>query len=130
MWSFLEIYPTVRSPYFPSQGGDAPTIIAENHDKSSPSSTTILPLIPLTMLNLLRNKQQVSPAPYIFFHSPSGHWWEEGTDPILLNCRSINEEAVQHLLSSLSVNVSKPDALLAWLETNDASYITALHVHL
>ena len=82
------------------------------------------------MLNLLRNKQQVSPAPYIFFHSPSGHWWEEGTDPILLNCRSINEEAVQHLLSSLSVNVSKPDALLAWLETNDASYITALHVHL
>jgi hypothetical protein len=106
-----QIYPTVRSPYapyFPSQGGDAPTIIAENHDKSSPSSTTILPLIPLTMLNLLRNKQQVSPAPYIFFHSPSGHWWEEGTDPILLNCRSINEEAVQHLLSSLSVNVSKP----------------------
>jgi len=82
------------------------------------------------MPNLLRNKQQVSPAPYIFFHSPSGHRWEEGTDPILLNCRSINEEAVQHLLSSLSVNVSQPDALLAWLEANDASYITALHVHL
>jgi hypothetical protein len=39
-------------------------------------------------------------------------------------------EAVQHLLSSLSVNVSEPDALLAWLETNDASYVTALHVHL
>jgi hypothetical protein len=45
-----------RSPYFPSQGGDAPTIIAENHDKSSLSSTTILLLIPLIMLNLLRNK--------------------------------------------------------------------------
>jgi hypothetical protein len=75
------------------------------------------------MLNLLRNKQQVSPAPYIFFHSPSGHWWEEGTDPILLNCRSINEEAVQHLLSSLSVNVSKPDALLAWLETNGPTFL-------
>src|SRR5271156_1111070 len=47
-----------------------------------------------------------------------------------LNCRSINEEAVQHFLSSLSVNFSKPDALLVWLETNDASYLTALHVHL
>src|SRR5207237_1768903 len=75
--------------------------------------------IPLTMLNLLRNKHQVSPAPYIFFHSPSGHRWEEGMDLILLNCRSINEEAVQYLLLLLSVNVSQLDALLAWLGIND-----------
>jgi hypothetical protein len=86
--------------------------------------------MPLTTPNLRRNRQQVSPAPYIFFHRASGYRWEEGTDPILLNCRSINEEAVQHLLSSLSINVSQPDALLAWLEINDASYITSLHVHL
>jgi hypothetical protein len=31
--------------------------------------------------------------------------------------------AVQHLLSSLSVNVSKPDALLAWFETNGPTFL-------
>ena len=31
---------------------------------------------------------------------------------------------------ALSIDVFKPDALLAWLEINNASYITALDVHL
>jgi hypothetical protein len=67
-------------------------------------------------------------GPLIFFHFH--HYWNEGTDPILLNCRSITEPAAQPLLSSLKVNVSNPKLLLAWLETNPVSYITSLHVHL
>jgi hypothetical protein len=66
--------------------------------------------------------------PYIFFHSLHGHRWKEGTDPILLNCKSINEEAAQPLLTSLTLNVSQPRGLLTWLKTNDAKYIPTIHV--
>ncbi|KAF7513634.1 hypothetical protein GJ744_008928 [Endocarpon pusillum] len=66
-------------------------------------------------------------APYIFFHS-GRHWWKDDTDPILVNCKTINEEIARPLLTSLSVNVSRPDTLLSWLGNNDAAYITYILV--
>ncbi|EXJ61259.1 uncharacterized protein A1O5_12051 [Cladophialophora psammophila CBS 110553] len=67
--------------------------------------------------------------PYIFFHNRNGgYWWHEKTDPILQNCRTINEEAAQSLLSSLTVNVSQPCSLLRWLNKNHPAYITDLVV--
>ena len=66
-------------------------------------------------------------APYIFFHTDR-HRWHDDTDPILVNCKTINEEIAQPLLTSLSVNVSRPDTLLSWLGNNDAAYISYLLV--
>jgi len=66
--------------------------------------------------------------PYIFIHWLHGHRWHERTDPILLNCSSINEEAAQPLLTSLTVNVSEPLGLLNWLKSNNPKYITGLDV--
>lgn len=67
--------------------------------------------------------------PYIFFHHANGFYrWKDGTDPILVNCQNINEEAAKPFLTSLTVNVAEPDGLLLWLDKNDPAYITDLHV--
>ncbi|KAF2249840.1 hypothetical protein BU26DRAFT_518373 [Trematosphaeria pertusa] len=66
--------------------------------------------------------------PYIFFHGPKGYWWEDGTDPALKKLPTLND-APHDLLPSLAINVSQPDALVAWLETNNAALITDLTVH-
>lgn len=55
------------------------------------------------------------------------NWMPENRE----NSERINKRSsATSLLSSLSVIVSEPEALLAWLETNGASHIAALHVHL
>jgi len=64
--------------------------------------------------------------PYIFFHGRKGNW-EEGTDPALHNLSSLNN-APPHLLPSLGINVSEPDALVAWLNTNSAALISDLTI--
>lgn len=66
--------------------------------------------------------------PYIFFHSRKGYYWEQGTNPALQALPTLND-APQNLLPSLGINVSQPDALMTWLETNNASLISDLAVH-
>jgi hypothetical protein len=66
-------------------------------------------------------------SPYIFFHGPVGHMWHDRTDPALQNFHTLND-APSDLLPSLTVNVSRPDALMTWLETNNAALITDLCV--
>ncbi|KAF1948862.1 hypothetical protein CC80DRAFT_497951 [Byssothecium circinans] len=65
--------------------------------------------------------------PYIFFHSPKGYRWEEGTDPTLHKLPTLND--VPHdRLPSLAINVSQPDTLMTWLEKNNAALISDLTV--
>ncbi|CAF9936151.1 MAG: hypothetical protein HETSPECPRED_010033 [Heterodermia speciosa] len=65
--------------------------------------------------------------PYIFFHSRQGFRWKDGVDPTLKNLNSLNDASTD-LLPSLTINVSQPNALLNWLNTNDASLITDLFI--
>jgi hypothetical protein len=65
--------------------------------------------------------------PYISFHTPKGYRWREGTDPALQKLSTLND-APNDLLQSLAINVSQPDALMAWLETNNAAVISDLTV--
>jgi hypothetical protein len=67
--------------------------------------------------------------PYIFFHSLKGYRWADGTDPALQKLRTIND-APNDLLPSLTINVSVPDALMTWLETNSAARISNLSIFL
>jgi hypothetical protein len=67
--------------------------------------------------------------PYIFFHSPVGCRWADGTDPALQKLHTIND-APNDLLPSLTINVSKPDALMTWLGTNNAARISNLSIFL
>ena len=67
--------------------------------------------------------------PYIFFHSPKGYRWEEGTDPGLQKLSTLND-APHNLLPSLAINVSQPDALMTWLEINNAALISDLTISL
>jgi len=66
--------------------------------------------------------------PYIFFHSRKGYYWEPGTNPALQALPTLND-APHDLLPSLDINVSQPDALMTWLETNNACIISGLTVH-
>jgi hypothetical protein len=65
--------------------------------------------------------------PYISFYTQRGYHWKEGTNPALQKLSTIND-APDDLLQSLTINVSQPDALMAWLETNNAAVISDLHV--
>jgi hypothetical protein len=67
--------------------------------------------------------------PYIFFHGygPQGFRWADNTNPALHQLSTL-DNAPHDLLSSLSVNVSKPDTLLAWLDTNNAALISDLTI--
>ncbi|KAF2635758.1 hypothetical protein P280DRAFT_473661 [Massarina eburnea CBS 473.64] len=67
--------------------------------------------------------------PYIYFHGQRGYRWRDGTDPTLQKLRSLND-APHDRLSSLTINVSQPDALMTWLETNNAALITDLSIFL
>jgi hypothetical protein len=67
--------------------------------------------------------------PYIFFHSRKGYWWKQGTDPALQKLPTLND-APHDLLPSLAINVSQPDALMAWLEINNAALISDLTIFL
>ena len=60
----------------------------------------------------------MNPLPYMLFHSQKGYSWKRGTEP-----------APDDLLQSVAINVSQPDALMTWLETNNASLISDLNVH-
>jgi len=53
----------------------------------------------------------------MFFHRQEGWSWQKGTEP-----------APDDLLQSVAINVSQPDALVTWLETNDAAVISDLTV--
>ncbi|KAF9694500.1 hypothetical protein EKO04_007301 [Ascochyta lentis] len=66
--------------------------------------------------------------PCIFFDKLQGFEWEEGTDPLLQALTTLND-APPWLLSSLTVNVSEPDALLTWIDTNNAALITELFIY-
>ena len=65
--------------------------------------------------------------PYIFFHGRKGYRWEEGTDPALQKLPTLNN-APHNLLPSLAINVSQPDALMTWLEINNAALISDLTI--
>ncbi|KAL8783572.1 MAG: hypothetical protein Q9195_009344, partial [Heterodermia aff. obscurata] len=65
--------------------------------------------------------------PYIFFHNRTGFRWEDGVDPSLKNLSSLND-APSELLPSLTINVSRPEALLIWLSANNAALITHLFI--
>ncbi|KAF2679037.1 hypothetical protein K458DRAFT_422479 [Lentithecium fluviatile CBS 122367] len=65
--------------------------------------------------------------PYIFFHSQKGYYWKEGTNPALQKLSTLND-APDDLLQSVAINVSQPDALMTWLETNNAAVISELTV--
>ena len=65
--------------------------------------------------------------PYIFFHGRKGFRWEDGVDPALKKLDSLND-APSDLLPSLTINVSQPNALLHWLNTNNGSLITDLFI--
>jgi hypothetical protein len=67
--------------------------------------------------------------PYIFFHQREGYSWSKGTDPALHKLSTL-DVASHDLLPSLTINVSQCDALLVWLETNNASLITNLKIFL
>ena len=67
--------------------------------------------------------------PYIFFHYEKGYRWDEGTDPILQNLPTLND-APPERLPSLTINASQPDALMTWLETNNAALISDLIIFL
>ena len=67
--------------------------------------------------------------PYIFFHSQKGYWWEQGTDPTLQKLPTLNN-APHDRLPSLAINVSQPDALMTWLEINNAALISDLTIFL
>lgn len=56
-----------------------------------------------------------------------GYWWKEGTDPALQKLPTLND-APHDLLPSLGINVSRPDALMTWLETNNAALISDLTI--
>ncbi|USP81605.1 hypothetical protein yc1106_08879 [Curvularia clavata] len=66
-------------------------------------------------------------APYLFFQRPRGYSWREGTNPALHKLSTLND-APDDLLPSLTINVSEPDALMTWLETNNAALISDLLV--
>lgn len=66
--------------------------------------------------------------PYMFFNA-FGHRFSDGTDPKLQSFKTLND-APKDLLPSLTVNISGPDPLLAWLDNNDASLITDLFLFL
>jgi hypothetical protein len=66
-------------------------------------------------------------APYIFFHSQKGYSWREGTNPALQKLSTLND-APDDLLRSVTINVSQPEALITWLETNNAAVISDLTV--
>ncbi|KAI4686260.1 hypothetical protein J4E81_008611 [Alternaria sp. BMP 2799] len=59
----------------------------------------------------------MNPLPCMFFHRKEGYSWQKGTEP-----------APDDLLQSVAINVSQPDALMTWLETNDATVISDLTV--
>jgi hypothetical protein len=65
--------------------------------------------------------------PYIFFHSRKGYCWKKGTNPVLQKLSTLND-APDDLLQSVAINVSQPDALATWLETNNAALISDLIV--
>src|SRR5205809_122039 len=67
--------------------------------------------------------------PYIFFHSQKGYWWKQGTDPTLQRLPTLND-APHDRLPSLAINVSQPDALMTWLEINNAALISDLIIFL
>jgi len=67
--------------------------------------------------------------PYFYFHSRVGHRWQTGTDPALLSLHTLND-APKDLLPSLTINVSQPEALITWLETNNAALISNLSIFL
>lgn len=63
----------------------------------------------------------------MFFHSQKGYYWKEGTNPALQKLSTLND-APDDILQSVAINVSKPDALMTWLETNNAGVISDLTV--
>lgn len=67
--------------------------------------------------------------PHIFFHRQKGYWWANGTDPTLQKLPTLNH-APHGRFPSLAVNVSQPDALMTWLEINNAALITDLTIFL
>ncbi|KZM23931.1 uncharacterized protein EKO05_0009324 [Ascochyta rabiei] len=66
--------------------------------------------------------------PCVFFDASQGVHWGEGTDPLLQAMTTLND-APKWLLPSLTVNVSHPDALLTWINTNNAALITELFIY-
>jgi len=67
--------------------------------------------------------------PYIFFHNRNVKgYWNDGTDPALHKLSSLNE-APPESLPSLGINVSEPETLVAWLNTNSAALISDLSIH-
>ena len=59
----------------------------------------------------------MNPLPCMFFHRQEGYSWQKGTGP-----------APDDLLQSVAINVSQPDALVTWLETNNGAVISDLTV--
>jgi len=66
--------------------------------------------------------------PYMLFARPEGYSWKRGTNPALQELSTLND-APDELLPSLTINVSEPDALMNWLETNNAAVISDLSIH-
>lgn len=63
----------------------------------------------------------------MFFHDRKGYRWRDGVNPALQELSTLND-APADLLPSLAINVSQPDALITWLETNNAALISDLHI--
>ena len=98
------------------------------------------PAFPFTMVTLFsfqssaQTQKRISitsihyifPAVHIFFIAL---WAIVGTDPTLQKLHTIND-APKHLLSSLTINMSEPNALTTWFETSDAALIANISVFL
>lgn len=67
------------------------------------------------------------PSHWIFFHRSTGYEWRPDTKSALKELQIINNVSPDPL-PSLGINVSQPDALLTWLETNSAALISDLTI--
>ncbi|KAF2129198.1 hypothetical protein P153DRAFT_366631 [Dothidotthia symphoricarpi CBS 119687] len=67
------------------------------------------------------------PPPYLIFNRPVGYTWEAGADPASQILDSLNDAPID-LLPGLTIRVAEPDALVVWLETNNAALITDLYI--
>lgn len=84
------------------------------------------PIFTESLTSLTYSSTTMYDPPYMFSCAlSSGHSFKDGTDPRLQDFKTLND-APKDLLPSLTVNVSGPNPLLAWLDNNDASLITDL----